>query len=33
MKLIASEPFNPDTKDMSAQILKIKNAGADGLVM
>ena len=33
MKLVAVEPFNPDTKDMSAQILKIKNAGADGLVM
>ncbi|HHY46612.1 MAG TPA: ABC transporter substrate-binding protein [Firmicutes bacterium] len=30
---VAVEAFNPDAKDMSAQILKIKNAGADGLFM
>lgn len=33
MEPVAVESFVPDAKDMTAQLLKIKNGGADGLIM
>ncbi len=31
MKLVATERYNPDTQDFSAQLLRIRESGADGL--
>ena len=31
LKLVATERYNPDTQDFGAQLLHIREAGADGL--
>jgi branched-chain amino acid transport system substrate-binding protein len=33
LKLVAVERYNPDTQDFSAQLLRIREAGADGLYL